>query len=107
MDLTLNPLPVSRWSRMLKFGIQISNCVFTKENLENSAFLQLKYFPINHNIKIKITSSARGICRNLSQWMQNVYILHYVLITNYLQNDPLRRIMSLANEDPSFGDGLF
>ncbi|KAL4126020.1 hypothetical protein QTP88_010252 [Uroleucon formosanum] len=27
--------------------------------------------------------------------------------TNYLQNEPLRRIMSLANEDPSFDDNLF
>ncbi|KAE9528708.1 hypothetical protein AGLY_012283 [Aphis glycines] len=27
--------------------------------------------------------------------------------TNYLQNEPLRRIMSLANEDPSFVDNLF
>jgi len=27
--------------------------------------------------------------------------------TNYLQNEPLRRIMSLANEDLSFADGLF
>ncbi|XP_026811172.1 uncharacterized protein LOC113552503 [Rhopalosiphum maidis] len=27
--------------------------------------------------------------------------------TNYLINEPLRRIMSLANEDPSFDDNLF
>ncbi|XP_026804335.1 uncharacterized protein LOC113547935 [Rhopalosiphum maidis] len=27
--------------------------------------------------------------------------------TNYLKNEPLRRIMSLANEDPSFDDNLF
>jgi len=27
--------------------------------------------------------------------------------TNYLQNERLKRIMSVANEDPSFADGLF
>jgi hypothetical protein len=27
--------------------------------------------------------------------------------TNHLQNEPLRRIMSLANEDPSFDENLF